>query len=750
MKKAYLILFLILTCSIPSFSQYMIKQWDYRFGGSINDYMVKMKKTKDGGYILGGHSSSPASGDKSQGTQGGFDYWVVKVNINGVKQWDKRFGGIGTEFFRDLIQTSDGGYLIGGFSSSGISGDRTQASRGANDYWLVKTDSNGSKEWDYRYGGDSTDELYSLVENYPYGYILGGRSKSTASGDKSQGTRGGYDYWVVYIDYFGFKVADFRFGGLASDLLNELKVTNDGGVVLGGSSHSEISGDKTQGNWGLSVTPDYWIVKLDMFGNKQWDYRYGGNSRDDLESLIITRDNGFLLGGSSTSDSSGDKTQNAWNGGVDYWIVKLDSIGAKEWDYRYGGIGVESVYTQQQTLDGGYIIGGYSNSTISGNKVTSVTCSNTDPDFWLVKLNSNGLKQWEYSYGGNDNSGMNAVIQTNEGGYIMGGYSQSGIACDRTQASQGDNDYWIVKARPNWPNTDGALTINNAGITGKTLTWIKGNGIRRIVLVRAGSPITDTPTIGVNYQANPIYGQGQQVGNGNYVAYNGTGNTVTITGLNYNTTYYFKVIAFSPDTLFPIYQLSPYLSGSSTTLPVEWLDINAKALDENLVQLNWRTASETNNSHFEVERMENKNQWNSVGNKRGNGTTSMVSNYQYNDNVSGISKEINPIIYYRLKQIDFDGHFDYSKTVSVDFSKVELDKMTIYPNPFNDKLTIGSRTLAGKVKVEITNYIGSKVFEETHYLDGQQHLEINLKNIGSAGIYFLNVNGSIYKILKLE
>jgi hypothetical protein len=80
----------------------MIKQWDYRFGGSINDHLFKMKKTKDGGYILGGHSSSPASGDKSQGTQGGFDYWVVKVNINGVKQWDKRFGGIGTEFFLEI------------------------------------------------------------------------------------------------------------------------------------------------------------------------------------------------------------------------------------------------------------------------------------------------------------------------------------------------------------------------------------------------------------------------------------------------------------------------------------------------------------------------------------------------------------------------------------------------------------------------------------------------------------------------
>ncbi len=749
MKKSYLILFLILNCSLPSYSQYMIKEWDYRFGGSNIDYLVEMKKTMDGGYILGGLSGSPASGDKSQGTQGGSDYWIVKINSNGIKQWDKRFGGSGSESLRGLLQTSDKGYLLGGTSGSGISGDKTQASRGGNDYWLVKTDSNGNKDWDYRYGGDSTDVLNALIENYPYGYVLGGYSKSTATGDKSQGSRGGYDYWIVYIDYFGFKIADFRFGGTESDDLTDIKVTSDGGLVLGGSSQSGISGDKTEGNRGISGTSDYWIVKLDMFGNKQWDFRFGGNKHDFLGSLLITSDNGFLLVGESVSDSSGDKTQGN-QGGYDYWIVKLDSNGIKEWDYLYGGNEYDGPLTTKQTLDGGYIIGGYSYSNINGNKASTVTCSNFFPDYWLVKLNSNGLKQWEYSYGGDIHSGMNAVIQTKEGGYIMGGYSKSGIACDKTQASRGYDDYWIVKARPNWPNTDGALTITNAGITGKTLTWIKGNGIRRIVLVRAGSPITDTPTIGVNYQANPIYGQGQQVGNGNYVAYNGTGNTVTITGLNYNTTYYFKVIAFSPDTLFPIYQLSPYLSGNSTTLPVEWLDINAKALDENLVQLNWRTASETNNSHFEVERMENNNQWNAIGNKRGNGTTSIVSNYQYIDNVNGISKEINKIIYYRLKQIDFDGHYDYSKTVSVDFSKVELDKMTIYPNPFNDKLTIVSKKLAGKVKVEITNYIGSKVFEETHYLDGPQQLEINLKNIGSAGIYFLNVNGSIYKILKLE
>lgn len=737
----------------------MIKQLDYRFGGSGTDWLHTILETDVGGYVLGGYSNSPISGDKSQGTQGSTDYWVVKINSFGIKQWDKRFGGSAEEDLRSVLKTSDGGYLLGGSSSSGISGDRSQASRGGYDYWLVKIDSNGTKQWDNRYGGDSTDDFSGMVENYPNGYILAGSSKSTASGDKTQGTRGGYDYWIVYIDYYGNKITDYRFGGSNHDFLQAIQLTNDG-LALGGLSYSGISGDKTQACWGAY---DYWIVKLDIYSNIQWDYRFGGSSNDDCSGLLQTRDKGYLLGGESNSDSiSGDKTQNRWNNSTDYWIVKTDSNGIKEWDYRYGGNAGDGMLTNpiELTLDGGYILGGGSSSNISGNKTTYNVCATTY-HYWLVKLKSDGIKQWEYSYGGNNISFATKILQTAEGGYLIGGYSESGIACDKTQASQGGKDYWIVKLRPNWPTTDANLNISNAGFTGKTLTWSNGNGTRRIVVARAGTPFNDSPTVGIYYPANSVFGLGSQIGNGNYVVYNGTGNSVTVTGLNYNTTYYFKVIAYRPDTLFPIYQLSPFLSGSSTTLPVKWLDINAKIFDENTVQINWSTASELNNSHYEIERSTDVKQWKMIGRVSGNGTTNRVSNYAFMDNevstslnLTGASLELTggslkqTVLYYRIKQIDFDGQFEYSKTVQVQFNKVPEEGIEIYPNPFTDILTIRSNTKQTGVPIEIFDCIGSKIIEGVFdFTNPQLQAEINLGGIAS-GMYFISINGITSKLIK--
>src|SRR4051794_31909354 len=113
------------------------------FGGSSNDYLNAIQQTTDGGYILGGYSSSPISGNKTQNILGGTDYWMVKTNAEGVKQWDANFGASDFEFLSGLQQTTDGGYILGGYSYSGISGDKTQANKGPNDYWIVKTSAGG-------------------------------------------------------------------------------------------------------------------------------------------------------------------------------------------------------------------------------------------------------------------------------------------------------------------------------------------------------------------------------------------------------------------------------------------------------------------------------------------------------------------------------------------------------------------------------------------------------------------------------
>jgi hypothetical protein len=115
-----------------------MKQWDKTFGGSTWDQLRSAEQTSDGGYILGGESSSLLSGDKTQASQGLDDYWVVKVDANGSKQWDKTFGGSSGDALNSLQQTRDGGFMLAGHSTSSLSGDKTQLGQGGYDYWLVK------------------------------------------------------------------------------------------------------------------------------------------------------------------------------------------------------------------------------------------------------------------------------------------------------------------------------------------------------------------------------------------------------------------------------------------------------------------------------------------------------------------------------------------------------------------------------------------------------------------------------------
>src|SRR5688572_19380298 len=210
------------------------KLWDKTLGGSGAESLSMVRQTPDGGFILGGHSNSGISGDKSQASPGGNDYWVVKVDASGNKTWDKTFGGSGEESFRTLQPTADGGYIIGGYSNSALSGDKSQASKGGFDYWVIKLDASGNKTWDKTFGGSAEEKLFSVQQTADGGYILGGTSASGLNGDKSQASQGGNDYWVVKLDASGNKIWDKTFGGSTAEDLYNLQQTADGGYILGG------------------------------------------------------------------------------------------------------------------------------------------------------------------------------------------------------------------------------------------------------------------------------------------------------------------------------------------------------------------------------------------------------------------------------------------------------------------------------------------------------------------------------------
>lgn len=449
LQKAALTVLLSMSCCMLLAQNPLVKQWNYRFGGTYRDAGVYIQQTKDGGYIIGGYSKSDSSGDKTQGnwdiTLNTFDYWIVKIDSLGGKQWDKVFGGTGAEDLRMIQQTSDGGYILGGSSSSGINGDKSQATWGSStDYWIVKIDSLGNKQWDKDFGGTGTDYLFSLQQTFDGGYILGGFSNSIISGDKTQGLWGNaFDFWIVKTDSLGNKLWDKDFGTTNSDGLRVIRQTTDGGYIIGGSTDANISGDKTQVSNGGS---DYWIIKTDGFGNKLWDRGFGGLYNESLFSMEQTSDGGYIIGGISTSGISGDKTQETW-GGNDYWIVKTDSLGNKQWDKDFGGTSTEAdIGKISQTTDGGYLVSGTSFSPLSGSKTEN---NLANPQTWVLKTDSLGFIQWDKTLQSagtyNFSSRGGIAIQANDGCFVMANFTDGGIAGDKTQDTWGDTGYWIIK-----------------------------------------------------------------------------------------------------------------------------------------------------------------------------------------------------------------------------------------------------------------------------------------------------------------
>ncbi|NNV54327.1 T9SS type A sorting domain-containing protein [Limnovirga soli] len=425
-------------------------------GGNADDKLSCLLFTNDGGTLAAGFSSSGISGEKTENSRGSADYWVVKRSKTGLIQWDKTIGGSLSDQLITAIQTLDSGYLLAGVSQSGKTGDKTDTSRGGTDFWIIKLRKNGNIAWQKTFGGKEDDECRSVQQTADGGYILGGHSRSDISGDKSENSKGGSDFWLIKTDKNGNKIWDRTFGGNDYDGISSLQQTGDGGYILGGKSDSNISGEKSQNSKGGF---DYWLVKVNNNGNIIWDKTIGGNAADNFKYLQITKDKGYILGGFSASNISGDKTENS-RGANDYWVVKLDSLANIQWDKTIGGNADEQFYALQQTLDLGYILAGYSRSPISGEK--SESGKGLD-DYWLVKLDRNGNFNWDKTIGGSLNDDLTSVKEIKRNQFILGGFSGSGISFDKTESSRGLTDYWIVNilyTSPAASNTISQMPIN--------------------------------------------------------------------------------------------------------------------------------------------------------------------------------------------------------------------------------------------------------------------------------------------------
>ncbi len=412
-------------------------------------------------------------------------------------QWQNTISGYDEDQLHSVIQTADGGYLLGGSSKSddhiSVYGDKTEYGERQFDYWVVKLDGLGNIQWQNTIGGKSDDYLYTVVQTTEGGYLLGGYSSSGISGDKTEASQGSYDYWVVKLNGSGNIEWQNTIGGSKDDYLHSVIETTSGGYLLGGNSLSGISGDKTE----ASLGSDYWVVKLDNSGNIEWQNTIGGNQGDYLRAVIQTTDGGYLLGGYSYSDVSGDKTETN-QGSNDYWVLKLNSSWNIEWQNTIGGSGGDFLYSVIQTTDGGYLLGGDSNSDISGDKIEVSLGVQGWSDYWVVKLDGSGNIEWQNTIGGKKGDYLRSVLQTTDGGYLLGGFSDSNGSKDKTEPNHGatyTSDYWVVKLFAEDSSalctTPSNLSENNITVTSAILQWnAVADAIKYVVRYKVGGTST--------------------------------------------------------------------------------------------------------------------------------------------------------------------------------------------------------------------------------------------------------------------
>jgi hypothetical protein len=305
-------------------------------------------------------------------------------------EWNKTYGGTDDDSAYSVVQTSDSGYALAGYTSS--------FGAGSLDAWLIKTDSLGNMLWDKTYGGTEQDECYSVVQTNDGGYALAGLTLSFGAGNG--------DAWLVKIDSSGNMLWYKTYGGTGQEWGLSVIQTSDSGYALAGSTTSFGAG-----GW------DAYLVKTNVSSNIQWSKTYGGTGTEEANSVVQTSDGGYALAGSTTSFGAGSE---------DAWLVRTDAFGNVQWNTTYGGTSDDFAHSVVQTSDGGYALAGGTTSYGAGSY-----------DSWLVKTDLNGNAQWDKTYGGTFGDAAFSVVQTSDGGYALAGST--------TSFGAGMDDAWLIK-----------------------------------------------------------------------------------------------------------------------------------------------------------------------------------------------------------------------------------------------------------------------------------------------------------------
>lgn len=295
--------------------------WSKTYSGAVNDKIYGAVEVADG-FVFAGITSSIGSGN--------YDFWYLKTNADGDSLWSNTYGGEQNDFVTSILQTSDGGFVLTGYTQSfGI------GTPGSPNFWVVKTSINGDSLWSRHYGGIYFDECYSALETADGGLILAGRTSSYGAGS--------YDFWIVKTNANGDSVWSRTYGTSNSEGCYSIDHAGDGGYVLAGYAVVPE----------MASSPCFWLVKINADGDTLWTRTYGGTGHDICYSVKRTFDGGYILGGTTISYGAGN---------VDCWLLKTNSTGDSLWSMTFGGTYQDELAAVRLTPDSSFIIAGTTRS----------------------------------------------------------------------------------------------------------------------------------------------------------------------------------------------------------------------------------------------------------------------------------------------------------------------------------------------------------------------------------------------------
>ena len=406
--KKYFILILIIYFFIP-----LNAGWERTYGGSELEMGFSAQQTTDGGYIVVGYTESFGPGWS--------DFWLIKTDVKGDTSWTKTYGGSnGYDYGYSVDQTSDGGFILTGSTYSYGAGEL--------DLLLIKTDENGDTIWTKTYGGSENDCGNSVQQTSDGGYIITGYTGST-----------GVNYnrvLLIKTNINGDIVWTKTFGGSNGAIGNCVQQTSDGGYIIIGA------------NWSSNFAnyPDIFVIKTNSIGDTNWTRIYGCNDWDMGYSIQQTNDGGYILISQTSMQGPDD-----W----DAWLIKMDNYGDSLWARIFGGVSWDGGNSVQQTNDGGYIIAGETCSFSAGSH-----------DVWLIKTNANGDTIWTKTYGGTGGDWGMSVQQTSDNGFIICGSTES--------YGSGIRDIYLIKTDENGVAVSEFL-ISNPSEFSYSINQISGN-----------------------------------------------------------------------------------------------------------------------------------------------------------------------------------------------------------------------------------------------------------------------------------